>query len=114
MAEKEAMLRLQGDYAADIRMCDRIETEPPRMADDMFCGLSMRSRGTHNGRHPMVSPAACERRTNACLHSVCKQRRRQIAVAGVRKKHDNGLTLVLRALGQLNCRPDGSAGISGA
>lgn len=44
MAEKEAMLRLQGDYAADIRMCDRIETEPPRMADDMFCGLAMHSR----------------------------------------------------------------------
>ena len=60
MAEKEAMLCLQGDYAADIRMCDRIETEPPRMADDMFCCLAMRSRGTHNGRHPMVSPAACE------------------------------------------------------
>ena len=44
MAEKEATLRLQGDYAADIRMCDRIETEPPRMADDMFCGLAMRCR----------------------------------------------------------------------
>ena len=34
MAEKEAMLRLQGDYATDIRMCDRIETEPPRMAEE--------------------------------------------------------------------------------
>ncbi len=44
MAEKEATLRLQGDYAADIRMFDRIETEPLRMADDMFCGLSMRCR----------------------------------------------------------------------
>lgn len=62
MTEKEAALRLQGDYAADIRMCDRIETEPPRMADDMFCGLAMRSRGTHNGRHHTVSPVAYERR----------------------------------------------------
>ena len=44
MAEKEAMLRLQGDYAADIRMFDQIETEALRMADDMFCGLAMRCR----------------------------------------------------------------------
>ena len=44
MVEKAAPLRLQGDYAADIRMCDRIENEPPRMADDMFCGLAMHSR----------------------------------------------------------------------
>ena len=49
MAEKEATLRLQGDYAADIRMCDRIETEPPRMADDMFavwpCAAAERTTG---------------------------------------------------------------------
>ena len=96
MTEKEATLRLQGDYVADIRMCDRIETEPPRMADDMFCGLAMRSRGTHNGRHPMVSPAAWERRTNACLHSVCKQRRRQIAVAGAVSYTHLTLTTILR------------------
>lgn len=41
---KEATLRLQGDYTADIRMSDRIETEALRMADDMFCGLAMRCR----------------------------------------------------------------------
>lgn len=41
---KEATLRLLGDYAADIRMFDRIETESLRMADDMFCGLAMRFR----------------------------------------------------------------------
>ena len=39
-----ATLRLQGDYAADIRMFDRIETEALRMADYMFCGLAMRCR----------------------------------------------------------------------
>ncbi len=44
MTEKEAALRLQGDYAADIRMFDQIETEALRMADDMFCGLAMRCR----------------------------------------------------------------------
>ena len=37
---KEATLRLQGDYAADIRMCD----EALRMAAYMFCGLAMRCR----------------------------------------------------------------------
>lgn len=42
MTEKEATLRLQSDYAADIRMFDQIETEALRMADDMFCGLAMR------------------------------------------------------------------------
>ena len=41
---KEATLRLQGDYAADIRMFDRIETEALRMAAYMFCGLAMRCR----------------------------------------------------------------------
>lgn len=41
---KEATLRLQGDYAAGIRMFDRTETEAMRMADDMFCGLAMRCR----------------------------------------------------------------------
>ena len=44
MAEKEATMRLQGDYAADIRTFDQIETEALRMADDMFCGLAMRCR----------------------------------------------------------------------
>ena len=37
---KETTLRLQGDYAADIRMFDRIETEALRMAAYMFCGLA--------------------------------------------------------------------------
>ena len=32
------------DYAADIRMFDRIETEALRMAAYMFCGLAMRCR----------------------------------------------------------------------
>lgn len=41
---KEATLRLQGDYAAGIRMFDRIETEAQRMAAYMFCGLAMRCR----------------------------------------------------------------------
>ncbi len=44
MAEKEATLRLQSDYAADIRMYGQIETEALRMADYMFCGLAMRCR----------------------------------------------------------------------
>lgn len=44
MTEKEAALRLQSDYAADIRTFDQIETEALRMADDMFCGLAMRCR----------------------------------------------------------------------
>ena len=44
MTEKEATLRLQSDYAADIRMYDQIETEALRMADDMFCGLAVRCR----------------------------------------------------------------------
>ena len=44
MTEKEAVLRLQSDYAADIRMFDQIETEALRMTDDMFCGLAMRCR----------------------------------------------------------------------
>ena len=44
MTEKEATLRLQSDYAADIHMYDQIETEALRMADDMFCGLAMRCR----------------------------------------------------------------------
>ncbi|MEF2814284.1 MAG: hypothetical protein U0N00_06885 [Oscillospiraceae bacterium] len=44
MTEKEAALRLQSDYAADIRMFDQIKTEALRMADDMFCGLAMRCR----------------------------------------------------------------------
>lgn len=41
---KEATLHLQGNYAADIRMFDRIETEALRMAAYMFCGLAMRCR----------------------------------------------------------------------
>ena len=42
---KEATLRLQGDYAADIRMFDRIETEALRMADYMFFRSNYLSAG---------------------------------------------------------------------
>lgn len=44
MTEKEAVLRLRGDYAADIRIFDQIEAEALRMADDMFCGLATHCR----------------------------------------------------------------------
>ena len=44
MTEKEAALRLQSDYAADIRRCDRSASEARRMAVDLFCGLAMRCR----------------------------------------------------------------------
>lgn len=37
MTEKEAMLRLQGNYTADINMFDNIENEAFKMADYMFC-----------------------------------------------------------------------------
>lgn len=36
MTEKEAVLRLKGDYAADIKMFDSIEKEALKMADCMF------------------------------------------------------------------------------
>ena len=39
MTEKEAALRLQGNYAADIQMFDEIEKEATQMADYMFCGM---------------------------------------------------------------------------
>ena len=44
MVEKEATLRLQGDYAADIRMFDRIETEALRMARPQNISSAMRCR----------------------------------------------------------------------
>lgn len=45
MTEKEATLRLQGNYAADINMFDNIETEAYKMADYMFDGIiKMNSR----------------------------------------------------------------------
>lgn len=40
MTEKEAVLRLQGDYKADIEMFDRIEKEALKMADYMSCGIN--------------------------------------------------------------------------
>ena len=51
---KEATLRLQGDYAADIRMFDRIETEALRMAAYMFCGhaLPLNARALPAGMPP--------------------------------------------------------------
>ena len=39
MTEKEAMLRLQGNYAADIKVFNDIENEALKMADYMFCGI---------------------------------------------------------------------------
>lgn len=39
MTEKEATLRLQGDYTADIKVFDDIENEAFKMADYMFCGI---------------------------------------------------------------------------
>lgn len=39
MTEKEATLRLQGNYSADIRVFNDIESEALAMANDMFCGL---------------------------------------------------------------------------
>ena len=39
MTEKEAILRLQGNYAADIEMFDDIENEALKMANYMFCGI---------------------------------------------------------------------------
>ena len=39
MTEKQVVLRLQGDYPADIEMFDRIEKEALKRADYMFCGI---------------------------------------------------------------------------
>ena len=39
MTEKEAKLRLQGNYTADINVFDDIENEAFKMADYMFCGI---------------------------------------------------------------------------
>ena len=39
MTEKEAMLRLQGNYQADIEIFAKIEDEALKMADYMFCGI---------------------------------------------------------------------------
>ena len=39
MTEKEATLRLQGNYATDINVFDDIEAEAFKMADYMFCGI---------------------------------------------------------------------------
>ena len=40
MTEKEATLRLNGKYTADINIFDDIENEAFNMADYMFCGIS--------------------------------------------------------------------------
>lgn len=42
MAEKEATLRLQGNYTADINIFVDIENEAFKMADYMFCGIIKR------------------------------------------------------------------------
>ena len=39
MTEKEAALRLEKDYTADINNFDAIKNEAMKMADYMFCGV---------------------------------------------------------------------------
>ena len=39
MTEEEATLRLQGNYAADIKVFDKIENEALKMANYMFDGI---------------------------------------------------------------------------
>lgn len=39
MTEKEATLRLNGNYTADINVFNNIENEAFKMADYMFCGI---------------------------------------------------------------------------
>ena len=39
MTEKEAVLRLGGNYLADIKIFHEIEKEALKMADYMFCGI---------------------------------------------------------------------------
>ena len=39
MTEKEAGLRFQGSYAADIQVFNEIEIEALKMANYMFCGI---------------------------------------------------------------------------
>lgn len=39
MTEKEAVLRLQGNYTGDIEMFNDIEEEALKMANYMFCGI---------------------------------------------------------------------------
>ena len=48
MTEKEAALRLQGNYAADIQVFDEIENQALKMANYMFCGMI--KRPFHQGR----------------------------------------------------------------
>ena len=43
MTEREATLRLQGSYSADITVFDEIENEALKMADYMFCGINKSS-----------------------------------------------------------------------
>lgn len=43
MTEKEAVLRLKGDWAADIKMFDSIEAEALKMADCMFSDIVSRT-----------------------------------------------------------------------
>lgn len=39
MTEKEAVLRLGGNYLTDIKIFHEIEEEALKMADYMFCGI---------------------------------------------------------------------------
>ncbi|HIZ21145.1 MAG TPA: acetylglutamate kinase [Firmicutes bacterium] len=54
MTEKEAALRLQGNYTADIAIFDRIADEAMKMANYMFCGIIKQCKrenpGNRSGR----------------------------------------------------------------
>ena len=71
---KEATLRLQGDYAADIRMFDRIETEALRMAAYMppeGSAFSQNCAGCTTGDTLRCLPLHVkEERTLACTQSA--------------------------------------------
>lgn len=49
MTEKEAALRLQGNYTADIAMFGRIADEAIKMADYMFYGIIKQCTGGNPG-----------------------------------------------------------------
>lgn len=71
MTEKEATLRLQSDYAADIRMFDQIETEALRMATICSavwpCAAAERTTGDTLRCLPLHVK---EERTLACTQSA--------------------------------------------
>lgn len=71
MTEKEATLRLQSDYAADIRMFDQIETEALRMADDCSAAWPCAAAERTTGDTLRCLPSHVkEERTLACTQSA--------------------------------------------